>query len=479
MAPTDPRPARIPPNVVVIVLDDVGADKLALFDAGQAAPPYARTPRMDALARRGVRFTNAYANPICSPTRACIQTGRYPFRTGMGGNSEVHVLPDSEVLLPRLLKAGPRPQEVYRCGAFGKWHLTPTDLSNPVFLTHAVRGGYDRFFGTLDNTGDHFHWTKVEHDHGGAAPNLVDVSGRWSADVVRSDAASWIQARSLAHPFFAYVAFNPPHHRFQVPAFETSDGRPLLSPETRAELGTAQPGDEPATDAQNEPFYRAALEAVDAEIGYLLDDIQLRLGHTMVFVIGDNGTPRRAINEPHEPMHGKTTFYQHGVRVPLIVSGPLVGKPVPAGGHACSALVDAVDLWSTIARLAGAELEFGPVVDGVSFLPLLRNPARSGARSGSFSQLFAPPGPYASVADLASHGRSLTNGTYKYIRTLRNHVPGDPSLPYTHELYHVLDDPEESHDFVVQGWTPEASAAYAYLSEQMDRLSELPVPAKP
>src|SRR5262245_23361124 len=148
---TQTKPETLPKNILLIVLDDVGTDKLGNFDPDQAAPPYASTPRLDALAAGGVRFTSAYADPFCSPTRASIQTGRYPFRTGMGANSDAYQLPDSEVLLAELLKNGlPRPQ-TYSCGAFGKWHLTPSSSPNPAWLRHAVHNRYDRFYGTLSN----------------------------------------------------------------------------------------------------------------------------------------------------------------------------------------------------------------------------------------------------------------------------------------------------------------------------------------
>jgi arylsulfatase A-like enzyme len=462
------KPIDLPKSVLVIVLDDIGADRLELFDTGQTAPPYPRTPRLDGLAAAGIRFTSAFANPICSPTRACIQTGRYPFRTGMGANSDSYALPDSEVLLADLLKYGFAPRLRYATGAFGKWHLTtPT----PLGTGHAVRNRYDRFYGTLLNTIDHFDWLKIEHD-AGSGPLSIPISNRWNADVVRADAAAWINAR-FPSPFCAYVAFNPPHRRFQVPPFQTGDGRELLSAATRAELGSAQPGDEGANSVQQELFYRAAVEAVDAEIGYLLDDIAQTREQTMVFVIGDNGTPGSMILAPHEPSHGKGTFYQHGLRVPLIVSGPLVRAPVPPGGHVCTALVDAVDVWSTIADLSGARLDPLPTLDGISFLRLIRNPAATSLRPWCFSQLFSPPGPYTSVVDLAEHGRSLQDGDWKYIRTLTKHVPGDPALPYRHELYRLSSDPEEAFDFVTSGMTAESSAALERLSTDMDALSEL------
>ena len=110
-------------NILLIVLDDVGTDKLSFY--GETPPstpaivcpeiapatyvePYANTPRLDGLRQSGILFTNAYGNPLCSPTRACIQTGRYPFRTGMGTVSDAppFKLADSEVLIPELLKNG-------------------------------------------------------------------------------------------------------------------------------------------------------------------------------------------------------------------------------------------------------------------------------------------------------------------------------------------------------------------------------------
>ena len=467
---TDPNPRRIPPNILVIVLDDVGTDKLSLFDPGQPAPAYAPIPRLSALAESGIRFTSVYANPICSPTRACIQTGRYPFRTGMGVNSDVFGLPDSEVLVAQWLKDGLPPQQAYTCGAFGKWHLTRDDVSEPANLTHAVRHGYNRFFGFLSNTSNHFDWTKVESIRG-EAPITVPIANTWSADITRADCVDWIRSIGVGQPFFAYVAFNPPHAQFQVPAFQTQDGRSLLSQATLTELGSAQPGDQPEP-FQRELFYRAALEAVDSEIGYLLDDIRGKLDHTMVFVIGDNGTPRFVINPPHDKSHGKTTFFQHGIHVPMIVSGPLVKKPIPLGGHVCTSLVDAVDVWATLTKISGASLSPQPAVDGISFLPLIRDPSATGARPWAFAQLFSPAGPYESVVDLADHGRSITNGTFKYIRTVTDHPIGEPEIGYVHQLYRIATDPEETYDFVVNGMTPEATDAYDYLNSEMDALSE-------
>ncbi len=457
-----------PRNVLLIVLDDVGSDKLRMFDE-LWAPPYALTPRLDALAEDGIRFRNFYANPICSASRACIQTGRYTYRTGMGSNAEVWRLPDSEVLVSELLNEGFEPGRSYRCGAFGKWHLGQTEVG------HAVDNGYERFYGSTRNTADHFLWTKTEHD-AGTQPVQIPMSA-WSASVVRADAVRWIN--SQLRPFFAYVSFNPPHQKWQVPP------KALLSAATIAELEGFAEGQE-ATPAQRQLFYRAMLEAVDTEVGNLLDGIERRKReNTMVFVVCDNGTERPVVTAPHDSRHGKPTVYQLGVRVPMIVSGPLVPDEAPPGGFECRALVSAVDLWRTIAEITGADetqafqnLGFSasyPELDSVSFLPLLQDPAGMGARSLAFSQVFGPPGALLPSQCLRVNLRAITDGEYKYIRSVSKDPRADPCAPpaYAHEFYHVSVDPEETND-LLQGHALGLAqlTILRYLQQQMDVLSE-------
>src|SRR5262249_34826021 len=143
-----------------------------------------------------------------------------------------------EVFLPELLKNGFVPSKgvlPYRCGAFGKWHLTydyvvpGQELVANGNESHAIDNGYDRFYGMMSNVGmldngdHHFSWRKVEHD-AGDAPRILHVN-RWSATVVREDAVAWISNQT--GPFLAYVAFNPPHAPHQVPP------KALLSQATR------------------------------------------------------------------------------------------------------------------------------------------------------------------------------------------------------------------------------------------------------
>jgi len=461
-------PALGRPNLLLIVLDDVGTDALASFDT-LSAPPYAPTPRLDALAERGIRFTRFYANTVCSATRALMQTGRYALRTGMGTNTEVWQLPDSEVLLAELLRHGFAPGEGYACGAFGKWHLGDDDPA------HAVRNGYQRFYGTLHNTGDHFTWSKIEHDAGGL-PSAPIPQTTWSASVVRRDALRWIRAQQ--QPFFAWVAFNPPHREWQVPP------KALLSAETQAELAAFAEGQVAVGASERRQFYRATLEAVDTEIGRLLDGLDpLVLANTMVIVASDNGGPAAVINPPHDSSHAKPTAYELGIRVPMIVAGPLV-PPAPPGGHVCDELVGAVDLWRTLGAIAGADEDLAfqhegflppyPEIDSTSFLPLILDPAAPGPNAWTFAQFFDPAGVYATSQCLRIHLRAMTDGTYKYIRLVDKGMSG-PCAPfvYTEELYHLPSDPEEAADLLLLGpLSGPAQAAIDNLRAQMDFLSE-------
>jgi len=465
------RTAPVAWNVLMIVLDDVGSDKLELFD-DVAAPPYPRTPRIDALAGEGIKFRNFYAYSLCSASRACIQTGRFGFRTGMGSNSEVWQLPDSEVLLPELLRTGLPPDRAYRCGAFGKWHLGKLDPA------HAVRNGYHRFYGTLVNAYDHFNWDKIEHDEGGPPSAPIPIT-TWSASVVRSDALNWINAQT--QPWFAYVAFNPPHDDWQVPPLA------LLSGPTQLELAGYAEGQSAVNNLQRKLIYRAMLEAVDTEVGNLLDGIDpLQLENTMIFVVCDNGSDRKVIEPPHDPKHGKATGYELGIHVPMIVSGPLVPTPVPPGGYDCTQLVEAVDLWRTIRDIAGADetLAFQsagfsapyPWIDGKSFLPLILDPTAPGANDWVFSEIFNPPGPYVNSMCLRVHLRAITDGDYKYVRWVqKDQFTPTCALPhYTHELYQLSTDPHETTNLLFGPLTPQDRDALRKLRIQMDVLSSAP-----
>lgn len=557
-APGDPKKLPGPTNVLVIVLDDIGTDQLNFYgETPTSCLPldcatlcncttpcslvagacyenvYPRTPRLDALAANGLRFTRYYANPLCSPTRAALMTGRHPFRNGIGtvlqlNNVGCAELDDNEMFLPELLKAGfsttppLNPNLPYECGAFGKWHLALVE--NPATSTasnnaHAVDNGFDRFYGSIQNTRLHYSWEKIQHDTG-SAPVLIALDGSvttppyttrcFNADVNRRDARDWINAQTKS--FFAYVNFNPPHEHLRVPPVG------LLSADTLCELSCTAGGPWGAGDsafpgepiAKRRLFYRAMIEAVDTEIGRLLDQIdEDKLANTMVFVIGDNGTPSAQVYDPpHDSTHGKSTIYDGGTRAPLIVSGPLVPAP-PTGGHVCAAPISAVDLWRTVAEITGASeaLAGAPssAIDSESFLPYIVNPSFvPTATRYAFCEIFNPnfnssTGPLC----MKQHDRAITDGTYKYIRkqveSLACFLPPGVSVcnpwpcaspgcivaacpnatcdsscnplacatpTYTEELYDLSTDPTESTDISAANPT-----IVATLSAAMDAIS--------
>ncbi len=452
----------IPPSVLLIVLDDVGVDKLEFYGLGVDAPP---TPNLDELRRIGVMFTNAYANPLCSPTRAALQTGRYAFRTGMGMIDDDDSLPRSEVTIAEALKSalsntGGR----LRCGAFGKWHLGADDYMHPI------EQGYDEFVGVMGNLDDHFAWQQVSADTGGY--ELTDVGsaeGPWdettfTASAVSRAALRWIAEQS--DQFFAYVCFSPPHHPFQVPPLT------LLSPGTQLEIHELgySPGQDLSDTPDEKRAYDWMLEAVDTEIGRLVHGIDpSRLANTTILVIGDNGTPRQIVSvPPFDRTHAKGSVYQLGTRVPLIVSGASVTEP----DSTCARLVGAVDVWRTVGDITGRPQTSGGD-DSVSFERLIGDPDGPALRKHAFVQRFGPNGPYtpdprSAPPGIEEHQRGATDGTFKYVRKWL----AEPGL-VEEQAFDLSVDPQETRNLwpILETLSPEARRAIHELRESMIALS--------
>ncbi len=491
-------------SILVVVLDDVGSDKLAVYGQPPVPPEiWPATPAIDALRAAGVLFTNFHVAPVCSATRAQLLTGRHGFRTGVLAaiQPDGYTLPDEEVLIPEYLRdalgavGGPN----YARAAFGKWHLSAKHPSNAC---HPIANGFELFRGHLGNHNNHFNWTAVERFATQAArepacvgewPGSAQVT-EWDATRTRRDAADWIQART--EPFFAYVAFAQAHSPIQVPPLSLLPAGTLqeLAAEGLDQAGLVLPwtlpcdGSDPVHQRRVRLVYRAMVEALDAELALLLAAVPPQ---TMVFLVGDNGTGDFALQvdvvspppagAPYPPRHSKGSIGLLGARVPMIVAGPLA----PAGGT-CDGLVGATDLFATVASIAGAPPPSGANVadDSIDFLPSIRAPGRPTARTHVLTERALVNG-HRYVGGLGAwapsipdpYERAVTDGAYRYVRV---HATGAlapcppigtlcPRPVLTEELYDVRTDPNELSNLIC---APDAAAATALsvLRAQLDAL---------
>ena len=366
--PADSQPVK-QGNILILLGDDVGVDMIGAYNVGSDLAP---TPNIDSLASRGVMFENAWSNPVCSPTRATIQTGRYSFRTGVGMGipclTTPYGLPMEELTLPEMLQFGTTVQ--YSSAAIGKWHMSTLDDG---LLLAPNAHGYDHYEGYLcGEVGDYYDWIKTTNGQNSRVQEYVTVHNT-------NAALNWI---SQAHePWLCYVSYNNPHSPFHIPP---------------ANLHTNDLSNSPPPSVDPRPYYKAQVEAMDTEIGRLLAGVGTKLDRTTVFFIGDNGTPGSVIRAPYQPDRAKGSLYQGGVNVPFIVAGP----QVTVSGRS-AALVGTVDVFSTVMELAGIDRSVLPVRDGildsVSLVPYFTNPALPSIRETILAETFGQNGEFSGV----------------------------------------------------------------------------------
>ena len=337
-----PLEAHSAQSVLLIIFDDIGVANIAPYGIGAAPPP---TPHIDHLARQGVLFRNAWSNPLCSPTRACIQTGRHCFRTGVGTNINSfwgQPLADDETTLPELFPHVPS-------AVLGKWHLgRPNDPAS------VNRHGYQHFQGTLLGFPPSYYlWPYTQN-------GKTSVAMHYAPSTNIDDAVRWIESQT--GDWFACVALNSAHTPFHNPP---------------PDLHTYRLTGSHQTDLNQ---YKAAIQAADTELGRLLDVVNL--DEATIVLVSDNGTHTDVIEPPFDPQHSKYTVYQGGVWVPLIIAG----RSVAAGGREVAALVHVTDLFATIADLMGAPQTTG--ADSVSLVPYLQNPRTPPLRLTNFCEVF-------------------------------------------------------------------------------------------
>tara|TARA_R110002072_G_scaffold31466_4_gene96949 strand:- start:19703 stop:21469 length:1767 start_codon:yes stop_codon:yes gene_type:complete len=422
-------------NVLLIVADDIGVDYVGAYQEGSSPPP---TPNIDALASSGVLFRNAWANPSCSPTRACVMTGRYPFRTLIGrwishgaNPPTVGLLRPEERTLPEVLDAA---QSGYAHALIGKWHL-----NNAVASPDSPRifGGYSHYAGSLEGQiPSYSNWTRVVNGVAAATTTYCTTQNT-------NDALAWIQ--SQANPWVCVLTYQAPHIPYHAPPAG-------LHTQNLAGLNPQATTHTPA----NIPFYRAMVESLDTEMGRLFATLGSGvMNNTNVIFIGDNGTVQRQSVAPFDGLRAKGTPYEGGVNVPLLVSGPAVQQP----GREVTALACAVDVFATVLDLTNATTGLPPftVHDSVSLAPYLSDPNQTALRQFAYTEQFT--GTSWPAPNSNGHA-TIRDARYKLIHRYSGG---------SDELFDLINDPWETNNLNNSG-NPIVQQARTALLDEINRL---------
>ena len=322
------------PNFVVIFTDDQGYQDVGCFGSLDI-----RTPRLDTMAREGMKFTSFYAQPVCGPSRAALMTGCYPMRVAERGNvKQVHpILHSKEITIAELLK-----EQGYATACFGKWDLARHSQQDYFLDLFPTRQGFDYFFGTPTSNDRIAHLFRNEKQIEQKS-NMATLTKRYT------DEAIGFMRKNQDQPFFVYLPHTMPHTRLDAsPQFKGKSKRGL---------------------------YGDVIEEIDFNVGRILDAIREMGVHENTYVLftSDNG-PWLIKNRNHADGHfpddhggsagplrsGKVSTFEGGVRVPTILWGP--GR-VPAG-TTCDSLASTLDVLPTLAALAGTKVPDDRVIDG-------------------------------------------------------------------------------------------------------------------
>lgn len=461
------------PNILFIIADDLGVEQLSSFGIGSQP---AVTPNLDRLAQQGMSFSNVWSQPICSPTRATLLTGRYGFRTGVGtatperlggeypelepaenggpdlssftglSDKPLEVYEDlgpvfrefrryfasddnpadgpfpsgtglhsDELALPEILR-----NSGYATAAIGKWHLAE---SRNGWLQHPINVGFDYYsVNMLNQPESYFGW--FENVNG-----VIEQRSGYTPEQKINDALIWLD-RQGDDPWLLWLALNLPHYPHHVPevAGLNTSGVDATDPRSALDVMTAR---------------------MDQEIGRLFEAIgEEALENTIVILIGDNGTTGEANDPPFHPDRGKFTLYEGGIRVPLIIAGP----DIPVGEQS-AVMVNSTDLFATLIELTGSEFPEELVHDSYSLVPYFNNPAADSIREYIYADAFYEG------SGIEEGAFTIRDDSYKLIRW-HDHQ----------ELYDLDLDPYENTDLLQDG---ESEAEGLIIEDLESRVTEL------
>ena len=421
--------ASRPPNIVYILADDLG-----WADLGCYASDLHETPNIDKLSGDGIRFTEAYAMPVCSPTRAALMTGKHAARVHvtiwaegsldgpknrklLQANS-LHDLPHTEKTLATYLqKAG------YLTALIGKWHLGD---ANHFPETH----GFDvNIGGTHWGAPQSFWWPYRGSGRFGNeiryVPHLeFGKPGEYLTDRLTDEALKVID-KADEKPFFLYLAHHAPHTPIEAKLEDVKYFESRLKAEMR----------------HQNPVYAAMIKSLDESVGRVLDRLKERglYENTIVVFTSDNGgfigiDNRAGQTTPvtnNAPLRsGKGSCYEGGIRVPLVMRWP----GVTTTRSVCHEPAIVMDLFTTLLNAAGVEIPDASLLDGLNLKPLLENPAAKLDRDALF---FHYPHYYATTTPVSA----VRSGDWKLLEYYEdNHI----------ELYNLKEDISEATDLSAQ-----------------------------
>jgi arylsulfatase A len=343
------------PNIVLILLDDLGWGELGCY--GQQV---IQTPVIDNLASEGQRFSQAYANSVCAPTRGSLLTGLHMGHGRIRSNLDAPAgFQAEDVTVAEVLQA-----TGYATAVVGKWGFGPDNGDSP---SHPNRQGFDHYFGYSTHGHAHDYWpTHLWRNHERVRyPENAGADVTYAPELITQEALDFID-RSQHDPFFLYLCYNTPHAPNEIP------------------------DDAPYSDQdwpQGERNHAAQITWTDGQIGRVLERLD-NLGladDTLVLVVSDNGPHPEGVGYahvgstlPHDdeffdsngPLRdNKGSMYEGGIRVPLVVRLPARFRGGLPNGAVVREPVAVWDLLPTLADLAGTDVPAG--LDGVSLLPLL------------------------------------------------------------------------------------------------------------
>lgn len=403
VASTMAAQAASKPNIVHIVADDMGWK-----DVGFNGCTDIKTPNIDALASGGAKLTQFYVQPMCTPTRATLMTGRYPFRYGL----QTAVIPGpasyglntDEYLLPQVLKdAG------YRTAIIGKWHLGHADKK-----FWPKQRGFDYQYGAMIGELDYY-----THADAGVLDWFRDNEPvrekGYTTQLIGNDAVKYIEGQDGKTPFYLYLTFNAPHTPYQAPKENIAKYAGIAEPTRRT--------------------YAGMVDCLDENIGKViaaLDKKGLR-DNTLVVFHSDNGGVRNAMFagqmtdlsktvlpcDNGEYRDGKGTYFEGGVRVAACANWP---GHIKAGE--VTGMIHAADILPTFAALAGASTAKCKALDGFNVWDTL-----AANKASPRSEMLLGVEPYRAA---------VRQGDFKLIwRTM---------LPSSWDLYNIAQDPYEKNN---------------------------------